>query len=34
MIVESDQELLVELEGRGELNHHLPHTLKELGEDG
>lgn len=33
VIVESDQELLVELEGRWELDHHLPHTLQELGED-
>ena len=33
MIVESDQELLIELEGCGELDHHLPHTLQELGED-
>ena len=34
VIVESDQELLVELKGCGELYHHLPHTLKELGKDG
>ena len=34
MIMKGDQELLIELEGRGELDHHLPHTLQELGEDG
>ena len=34
MIVESDKELFVELKGCGELYHHLPHTLQELGEDG
>ena len=28
------QEVLVELEGSGELHHDLPHTLQELGEDG
>ena len=34
VIVESNQELLVELKGCGKLYHHLPHTLEELGKDG
>lgn len=34
VVVEGDKELLVELESRRELNHHLPHTLQELGENG
>ncbi len=33
MIVDRDQELLIELEGGGELDHRLPHTVQELSED-
>ena len=32
--MEGDEELLVELAGRGELHHHLPHTLQELRQNG
>ena len=32
--MQGEQEVLVELEGGGELEHHLPHTLQELREDG
>ena len=34
MVMEGEQEVLVELEGGWELDHHLPHTVQELGEDG
>lgn len=33
MMVEGDEEVLVELEGRGKLHHDLPHTVQELCED-
>lgn len=33
MVVESDEEVLIELKGRGELEHDLPDTVQELGED-
>jgi len=34
VVVDGDQEVLVELEGRGKLGHELPHAVQELGEDG
>lgn len=34
VVMESEKKLFIELEGRRELYHDLPHTLKELCEDG
>lgn len=31
--MERDEEVLIELEGSGQLHHDLPHTLQELRED-
>ncbi len=33
VVVNGDEEMLVELESRGKLNHQLPNTIQELSED-
>ena len=34
VVVEDDEEVLIKLEGRGKLEHHLPHTVQELRKNG